>query len=67
MPQPPHTRNDATAPTFGARIRTAIARRFDSWANTLTGVGNALGKNNLTFSIGANDYLSLQEIGRAHV
>jgi phage-related protein (TIGR01555 family) len=61
VPQPPHTRNDATAPTFGARIRTAIARRFDSWANTLTGVGNALGKNNLTFSIGANDYLSLQD------
>ena len=51
-----------TSRTFPVRVLSAVARRFDSWVNTLTGVGTAMGKNNLTFTPGTNDFLSLVDL-----
>lgn len=51
---------DSLVKPFAARIRSMV-RRVDSWANTLTGVGTALGKNNLTFQPSASDFLSLAD------
>ena len=47
---------------FVDRLRSALAVRVDSWANTLTGVGNALGKTNFQFGIDQNSYLSLADV-----
>lgn len=45
--------------SWTAKLRHALAVRVDSWANTLTGVGSALGKTNLRFTLSGEEFLSL--------
>ena len=44
------------------RIRGALSQRVDSWMNTLTGVGAATGKANVSFSPTDGDFLSLVDM-----
>ena len=52
--------------SFLGKLRHALATRADSWANTLTGVGTALGKNNLRFTLSGEEYLSLVDLGNLY-
>ncbi len=45
--------------SWTTKLRHALAVRVDSWANTLTGVGSALGKTNLRFTLSGEEFLSL--------
>lgn len=48
--------------SFLTDLRLALAQRVDSWANTLTGVGNALGKTDVRFRLTGNEFLSLIDL-----
>ena len=43
-------------------LRGALSQRVDSWMNTLTGVGAATGKANVSFQPGDGDFLSIVDL-----